>query len=182
MKTLLLGWVTSAVFFSFLGFTYQTRSARPPVKEPHISVADADLTLGMSKADVMKVIPDRYEVRKNETKGIDWLIAEKDHPNGPFVALAFHEGKLTQVIKPWLAEGARSSNEGVEVGRAIYGIIATFIDQGDTACVLRLDHTDTPTISAKSATIRCGQHDLSVGVAAQAGAGETVQVQESLDP
>ena len=150
------------------------------MKQPHISVADTDLTLGMSRADVMKLIPDRYEVRKNETKGIDWLIAKKDHPEGPFVALVFAEGKLTQVTNPWLDNSTRSSQGGIEVGRAVYGVVSTFVDQGETACVLRLDHTETPTISAKSATVRCGQHDLSVGVAAQAGAGETVEVQESL--
>jgi len=181
MKNFFLGLLTGVIFFSLLGFTHQSHVGRLPAKRPHISVGDTDLTLGMSKADVMSVIPDRYEVRKNETRGVDWLIAEKDHPNGPFVAgLTFAEGRLTFVMKPWLDDSARSSTEGVEVGRAVYGIVSSFVDQGETACVLSLGHTETPTVSAKTAIVRCGQHDLSVMVGAQPGHGETVEIQESL--
>lgn len=161
MKTFLVGLLIAAVSFSPLAFTYQTHAKGERVNPPKISIDNLELVLGMRKADVVKVIPEGQEIRQSETKGIDWLIAEKDHPNGPFVALTFANGKLTTVSRPWLDDSARASAGGVEVGRSIYGILSTFVDHGQTNCVLRLGRT-VQTCSTHS-TCKSGRVAIQLG-------------------
>jgi hypothetical protein len=180
MKEILV-WSLAIPALLLAEFALQGPSAVRAKRKDQIQIG-TDLALGMDEADVRKALSARYDLRKVEIDNsgkVNWLVSDRDNPPHVAGVLTFRDGKLLFATKRWLQRD-EDRQKGLQTARAVYGVLSAFADHGEASCTVSAEQKESPDLSAKTASVRCGRKSLELLISARPGEDETVEVNESL--
>lgn len=151
-----------AVVFTFWFVEAAGQTRQGATSHDAIELGATKLSIGMPQDSVIAKLAEEYKVEK---EGGGWLIEQKEGPPFPPVAnIAFENGKLQEVRKYW---GPEDQAKGVEFATTLYGLIASFSEEGRRNCIISVGETYGPDYNNKSAFISCGQKRIEISIAAE---------------
>ncbi len=183
MKRVVIGSIVAIPLLLAVSFTWQAPPTGPPEGGNQIQIG-TDLALGTDETAVRKVLSARYDLRELDSDKhgtANWLVAAKGDPSHVAGVLGFKEGKLVFATKRWLQRD-EDRERGVQTARAVYGILTELVSHGEATCIVSSEQRESPDLSAKTATVRCGHKSLEVLLTARPGETETVEINEVLKP
>jgi hypothetical protein len=152
-----------------------------PTAQTVIWLSGAKLTLAMPLESATDQLSQCCDVKKSSEKGdfSSWIVSEKGSGGrGEFRglgSLAFRNGKLESVFKEWERDQSQ-----VEMAKAFYGAISSFVKEGLTDCTLSAGQKDTPESESKAAFLTCGRKYIRIDIL-KSKYGETASVVEVLE-
>jgi len=140
-----------------------------------IAVGSVHLSLGMPKDTVISQLNPSFTVRDH---GSNLDVLTKGGPPVRYVAhISFELNRLSEVIKDWSPD---DQQKGVETGEALYGLIASFVQEGNQNCALALGEAHDPGFEGKTAFIVCGKKYIKVTLIHSAQIADSVILDEVL--
>lgn len=145
------------------------------VQTQTIAVGSVHLSLGMPKDTVISQLNPGFTVRDH---GSNLDVLTKGGPPVRYVAhISFESNRLSEVIKDWSPD---DQQKGVETGEALYGLIASFVQEGNQDCALRVNDVHEPGFEGKAAFIVCGKKYIKVTLSHSSQYGDAVILGEVL--
>lgn len=145
-----------------------------------IAVGSVRLSLGMPKNTVISQLSPEFIVRDLESEGgpPGLTVLAKAGPPFHYVAhISFKSDRLVEVIRDWSPD---DQQKGVETGEALYGLIASFVQEGNQDCALRVNDVHEPGFEGKAAFIVCGKKYIKVTLSHSSQYGDAVILGEVL--
>ena len=140
-----------------------------------IAIGSVHLSLGMPKDTVISQLNPSFTVRDHGSKlgRSDQGRASRPLRRPHF----FRIDRLSEVIKDWSPD---DQQKGVETGEALYGLIASFVQEGNQNCALALGEAHDPGFEGKTAFIVCGKKYIKVTLIHSAQIADSVILDEVL--
>lgn len=152
--------------------TIGAATAQTPTQ--NIAVGRVHLSLGMPKDAVISQLSRDFLVRPH---GSTLDVLTKGDPSRYVAHISFDSNRLSEVIKDW---SPGDQQKGVETGEALYGLIASFVQEGNQECTLRVDDRHEPGFDGKAAFIVCGRKYIKVTLTHSSQWGDAVVLGEVL--
>ncbi len=159
-------WFFAVCFFALV---LVNSKATAQIDGSSLTIGSSAIKLGDSKNRIISEMAKEYEteaVSPSQANGDIWLVKDKDSSSSKVVAAVEFDkyGRLASATKYWLPENHAYKPEDVVV--AIYGVIDTFIKQGNKTCVIGAGERirPGPVKETKIVTVRCGLETLLIGL------------------
>jgi hypothetical protein len=157
----------------WLLFAIASAAAQAPPQT--IAIGSAHLTIGEPKDAVVSQLSSGFTLKEHGTN-LD-VLTRGDPPTRYVAHISFKSGRLAEVIKDWSPD---DQQKGVETGQALYGLIASFLQEGNQNCTLALGEAHDPGYEGKSAFIVCGRKYVKLTLIRSTQWGDSVTLGEVL--
>jgi hypothetical protein len=142
-----------------------------------ISVGGINLTLGMTQKVVLSRLADGYEVKSWDRA--NYMIYHKGSPapERALAMIAFTDGVLTGVSKPWSVNDQRAA----QLATGLYGVLTQFKQEGKTHCTIDAGQALGLSAESNTAFISCGGKYIRMNITQLQDGSQSVIVDEVLD-
>jgi hypothetical protein len=158
-----------------LGTLLLMGQARPQLQDA-IALGRARLSIGMPREAAIAELTEDYQVQ-NEGNNT-WLVTAKGGGSPAFASVDLENEKVKEARKYW---SPNDQQKGAEFATAIYGLIASFSQEGRRNCTISTDESHDPGFDNQRAVISCGHKSIEISITrAPSLAGPSAEIDEVL--
>jgi len=154
-------------------------NAQERAVQDRIVLGSTTLTLEMPQNAVVSSIAREYDITPSSTDSALWMIRERASRNVVGSLRFDGNGKLVYINKHWTV--GSNNYTGLEVSKAIFGVVAGFEKEHRTSCVIgtQQEQSPGPVKEDREVFFVCGRKTLSIDIENYEGV-ESTEVYEVL--